>query len=167
MSFHGFPSIFSCLICKTSYFKPLYCFFHTTPACIFYPRIIHSRLECFFPVWNDPFQTKPLDHGKCSISWQWKEIGKKFFQITFTNIELEFWGWLSYPNSGTNPEGFLPSWKDLFQDGRNHSRMEGILPQWDCIYCMWLLCQPKSFQSWLWDFGLWDFGLGLDNLPMR
>ena len=28
---------------------------------------------------------------------------------------------------------------------------------------MWLLCQPKSFCSWLWDFGLWDFGLGLDN----
>ena len=28
---------------------------------------------------------------------------------------------------------------------------------------MWLWCQPKSFCSWLWDFGLWDFGLGLDN----
>ena len=28
---------------------------------------------------------------------------------------------------------------------------------------MWLLCQPKSFCSWPWDFGLWDFGLGLDN----
>ena len=29
---------------------------------------------------------------------------------------------------------------------------------------MWLLCQPKSFWSWLWDFWLWDFGLGLDNM---
>ena len=28
---------------------------------------------------------------------------------------------------------------------------------------MWLLCQPKSLWSWLWDFGLWDFELGLDN----
>ena len=83
MSFHGFPSIFSCLICKTSYFKPLCCFFQTTPVCIFYPRIIHSRLIWFFPVWNDLFQTKLLDHGKCSISWQWKEIGKKFFQVLF------------------------------------------------------------------------------------
>ena len=32
---------------------------------------------------------------------------------------------------------------------------------------MWLLCQPKSFCSWLWDFGLWDFGLGLDNMQQR
>ena len=30
---------------------------------------------------------------------------------------------------------------------------------------MWLLCQPQSFRTWLWDFGLWDFGLGLDNKP--
>ena len=102
---------------------------------IFYSGMIYSRLEWFLPVWNDSFQTKLSDHGKCRISRQLKEIGKKIFQITFTNIELEFWGWLSYPNSGTNPEGFLPSWKDLFQDGRNHSRMEGILPEWKYIYC--------------------------------
>ena len=31
---------------------------------------------------------------------------------------------------------------------------------------MWLLCQPKSLWSWLWDFGLWDFGPGLDNWPI-
>ena len=75
---------------------------------IFYSGMIYSRLEGFFLVWKESFQTKLSDHGKCRISRQKKEIGKKIFQITFTNIELEFWGWLSYPNSGTNLEGIIP-----------------------------------------------------------
>ena len=80
---------------------------------IFYSGMIYSRLEWFLPVWNDSFQTKLSDHGKCKISQQQKEIGKKIFQIQFTNIEHEFWGWLSYPNSGMNPEWFIPSWNEM------------------------------------------------------
>ena len=112
--------------CKLFLSSPQYMYFHSGR--------IPSILEWFLPSWNKSFQ-KLSDHGKCKISQQQKEIGKKIFQIQFTNIEHEFWGWLSYPNSGTNPEGFLPSWKDLFQDGRNHSRVEGILPEWKYIYC--------------------------------
>ena len=32
-----------------------------------------------------------------------KRDRKKIFQITFTNIELEFWGWLSYPHPLHHP----------------------------------------------------------------
>ena len=31
---------------------------------------------------------------------------------------------------------------------------------------MWFWCQPKSFWSWLWDFGLWTSDLGLTIFPL-
>ena len=101
---------------------------------------IHFSLECFFPDWNESFQSKlsdhglkslwqnstvPLfkiqlcdycfylyDHGKFSISQQRIEIEKQILQIL---LEPEFWEQVSYPISGTTPEQFIPDRNDLFQ----------------------------------------------------
>ena len=100
----------------------------------FHCRMIHSILEQIIPSWNKSFQdgmihsrvvpefgydTFSQNSGSIFVNWIWKN----FFFISICCRDM-----LHLPLSGSL------LWNDSFQSGKNHSRLEWILPGWKFIY---------------------------------